>query len=204
MGKQDPRVDAYIAKAAPFARPILTHLRRIVHRGCPEVEEKIKWGFPHFDYHGMYCSMAAFKTHCAFGFWKSALLKERYGKYFEVDEKAMGQFGRITSLSLLPLESTLLAMVRAAARINAEGSAPARKPRPKPKPAIPAPDSFLKALARNKKAKAAFEAFTPGQRREYLEWITEARGEATRERRLKQAIEWMSEGKTRNWKYKNC
>jgi uncharacterized protein YdeI (YjbR/CyaY-like superfamily) len=115
----------------------------------------------------------------------------------------MGQFGRITSLSLLPPESTLLAMVRAAARLKDEGAPPKPVPR-RPKPPIPIPADFLKALGKSKKAKAAFEAFTPSQRREYLEWITEAKGEDTRARRIGQAVEWISEGKTRNWKYKNC
>ncbi|HEX6533623.1 MAG TPA: YdeI/OmpD-associated family protein [Gemmatimonadaceae bacterium] len=198
MGARDPRVDAYIAKSADFARPVLEHLREIVHDACPDVEETIKWSFPHFTYRGMLCSMASFKQHCAFAFWKGSLV---LGDGVPSDE-AMGQFGRITSVSDLPPKRVLAGCVKKAMRLNEEGvKAPARaKPKAK-KTAPPVPSDLAAALRANRKAAATFDAFSPSHRREYVEWITEAKGEATRARRLAAAVEWMAEGKSRNWKY---
>ena len=198
MGTTDPRVDEYIDKSAQFAKPILTHLRAVVHTACPEVEETMKWNFPHFMYKGMLCSMAAFKEHCAFGFWKGPLIIERSGGRAE---EAMGEFGRITNVSDLPPEKVLTGYVKEAMRLNEEGvKSPTRsKPKRKPEPVVP--DDLAAALKRNKKAQASFEGFSPSHRREYIEWITEAKGEDTRKRRLETAIEWMAEGKPRNWKY---
>jgi uncharacterized protein YdeI (YjbR/CyaY-like superfamily) len=198
MGKQDPRVDAYIAKSAPFARPVLTHLRNVVHAGCPEVEETFKWSFPHFVHHGILCSMASFKGHCAFGFWKGSLLgigTDAKG------EEAMGQFGRITSLADLPSEKRLIGLVKKAAALNEQG---VRKPAPaKPRVtrALKVPADLAAALRKSTKAQETFDAFSPSNKRDYVEWIAEARGAATRARRLATAIEWMAEGKVRNWKY---
>lgn len=200
MGSRDPRVDAYIAKSAPFARPILTHIRKAVHKGCPDVRETMKWSFPHFDYKGMLCGMAAFKQHCTLGFWKASLLKESGIGAKPAD--AMGQFGRIASLADLPAEKDLVALVRKAARLNDEGVKVVRRTVPKPMPKAPA--AFLEALRENRKARAAYEAFTPSHRREYLEWITEARTDATRDRRIATTIEWLAEGKSRNWKYERA
>jgi uncharacterized protein YdeI (YjbR/CyaY-like superfamily) len=193
MGKKDPLVDAYIAKSAGFAKPILRHLREIVHKGCPEVEETMKWSFPHFMYKGMLCSMASFKNHCAFGFWKGKLIVP--GK-----SDAMGQFGRITSLSDLPKDSVLLGYVREAARLNETGEKLPRKSR-EPRKALPTPSDLVAALKENAKARRTFEGFSPSNRREYVEWITEAKTDETRKRRLDTTVEWMAEGKRRNWKY---
>jgi hypothetical protein len=199
MGKKDERVDAYIERAQPFARPILRHLRKIVHEGCPEVEETMKWSFPHFMYKGMLCSMAAFKQHCAFGFWKGSLIEGAPG----LGREAMGQFGRIAALDDLPDARKLVKLVRQAATLNDEGvKAPkVRKPelprRPVPRP----PAAFLAALRKNEKALATYQAFSPSHKREYVEWIVEAKSDATREHRMMTAIEWMAEGKARNWKY---
>jgi hypothetical protein len=198
MGSRDPRVDAYIANAAPFARPVLTRIRSAVHKGCPDVQETMKWSFPHFDYKGMLCGMAAFKEHCTFGFWKASLLTGA-----GVPEKgtdAMGQFGRITSLDDLPSEKELVALVRQAARLNDEGVKVMRTPKA-PKPMPKAPPAFLKALRANTRAKGTYDAFSPSHRREYLEWITEAKTDATRDKRIASTIEWLAEGKSRNWKY---
>lgn len=196
MGTRDPRVDAYIAKSADFAKPILKHLRAMVHEACPEVEETIKWGAPTFMYHGILCGMAAFKQHCALNLWKGALIVDRNGKSAE----AMGQFGRITSVKDLPPKREMLGYLKQAMKLNEQGvKTPNRTGKPKPVPRMPA--EFTAALAKHRAAKAAFEAFSPSHRREYIEWITEAKGEATRERRLAQAIEWIAEGKSRNWKY---
>lgn len=194
MGKRDARIDAYIAKSADFAKPILKHLRGLVHEGCPGVEETIKWSMPHFDCAGgPLAGMAAFQAHCAFGFWKGSLIVPG-GK------EAMGQFGRITSLADLPKDRVLLGYVRKAARLNEEG---VKVPRPvkHPKKPIPMPADLAAALKKNAKARATFEGFSPSHKRDYLEWITEAKAEATRKKRLSTAIEWMSEGKPRNWKY---
>jgi uncharacterized protein YdeI (YjbR/CyaY-like superfamily) len=200
MGQRDPRVDAYIANAADFARPILTHLRAVVHETCPEVEETMKWSFPHFMYHGILCSMAAFKAHCAFGFWKGRLVLGE-----AVEEDAMGQFGRITSVRDLPAKRVLAGYVRTAMALNRDGvkapraSAPATAARSTRLPA-----DFAAALARNRAALDTFDAFSPSHRREYVEWITEAKRDATRERRIEEAIRMLSEGKTRNWKYQRA
>jgi len=195
MGSRDRRVDAYIAKSGDFAKPILKHLREIVHEACPEAEETMKWSFPHFDYKGMLCAMAAFKQHCTFGFWKGSLIVDRNGESLA----AMGQFGRITAISDLPSKRVLGGYVRAAAKLNDEDIKVVRKPKLKKPLAVPA--NLREALKKNRKALGTFEDFSPSQKREYVEWITESKREETRERRLKQAVEWMSQGKTRNWKY---
>jgi uncharacterized protein YdeI (YjbR/CyaY-like superfamily) len=195
MGKKDPRVDAYIAKSAEFAQPILRHLRKVVHEECPEVEETMKWSFPHFMYKGMLCAMASFKEHCAFGFWKGKLIVP--GK-----KDAMGHFGRITSLSDLPKDSVLAGYVREAVGLNDAGEKVPRKPR-EPKKVLRTPPDLSAALSKNAKARATFDGFSPSRRREYVEWITEARSEETRKKRLGTAVEWMAEGKPRNWKYMN-
>jgi hypothetical protein len=197
MKHRDPRIDAYIRKSAPFAQPILTHLRAVVHEACPDVEETMKWSFPHFDYKGIFCSMAAFKAHAAFAFWKGPLLA---GMLPNVEQTAMGQFGRITSIADLPARKTLIRIVRAAAKLNDEGIKIERPGRPETAPLRP-PADLLAALAANAKAAAAFKAFSPSQKREYVEWISEARQPATREKRLATAIDWLSQGKPRNWKY---
>jgi uncharacterized protein YdeI (YjbR/CyaY-like superfamily) len=200
MGKRDSRVDAYIAKSADFAKPILTHLRDIVHAACPPVEETMKWSFPHFMYHGMLCGMAAFKQHCTFGFWKGELV---VGRASAADERAMGQFGRITSVTGLPSPKTLTAYIRKAAALN-EGGVKVARARPKARPEAAIPDDLSAALKRSRKAATAFAAFSPSQRREYVEWIVEAKREETRTKRLAQAVEWIGAGKTRNWKYEKC
>jgi uncharacterized protein YdeI (YjbR/CyaY-like superfamily) len=196
MGKRDKRVDAYIAKSPGFAKPILTHLREVVHEACPEVEETMKWSVPHFMYQGMLCSMASFKEHCAFGFWKGALVVESDGK----SDEAAGHFGRLTKVSDLPPKKVLVGYVKKAMELNESGTALPRKPKRASKD-VAAPDYLLAALKTNKKALGTFEGFSPSQRREYVEWITEAKSEETRQRRLEQAVEWMAEGKPRHWKY---
>ncbi len=196
MGTRDRRIDAYIAKSADFAKPILTHLREIVHEACPEVEETMKWSAPHFMYHGMLCSMASFKEHCGFGFWKGTLVVESDGK----SDKAAGHLGRITTLSDLPPRKVIVGYIRKAMVLNESGTAVPRKPKRASKE-LETPGYLVAALQKNKKAMATFEGFTPSHRREYVEWITEAKTEDTRQRRLEQALEWMAEGKPRHWKY---
>jgi uncharacterized protein YdeI (YjbR/CyaY-like superfamily) len=198
MGTKDPRVDAYIEKAQPFAKPILRHLRKVVHSACPDVEETMKWSFPHFDYKGIFCAMASFKAHCTFGFWKASLL-EGLGN---VDKDAMGQFGRIGSLDDLPSEKKLIALVKQAAKLNDAGVKPPRAGR-KAKPALTPPDDLVTALKKDRKAQTAWDAFSPSHRREYVEWILEAKQPATRDRRIATTVEWVSHGKGRNWKYES-
>jgi hypothetical protein len=201
MGKRDPRVDAYIAKAAPFARPILKHLRAIIHEGCPEVEETIKWSFPCFDFKGPFCSIAAFKAHATFGLWKHALLVQQHAPLAKNREKAMGHFGRLTSLDDLPSRRVLVALVKEARRLNDERIKLPPRPRPKTPIKVRVPAYLRTALGKNKKALAQFSAFSPSQRREYVDWLTEAKTAPTREKRLATAIAWIAEGKIRNWKY---
>ncbi|HEX8691208.1 MAG TPA: YdeI/OmpD-associated family protein [Longimicrobium sp.] len=199
MGTRDPRIDAYIDNSADFAKPILDYLREVVHEGCPEAQETMKWSFPHFDYKGILCSMASFKQHCAFGFWKGSLIVGGDGGS---GEDAMGQFGRITSVDDLPPRETLVGYVREAKRLNDEGvKSPTRSKPKEPRPEAEVPGDLAAALEENEQARATFERFSPSNRREYVDWITEAKSEATRQKRLAQAVEWMAEGKVRNWKY---
>lgn len=200
MGKRDHRIDAYIAKAADFAKPILVEIRERVHQACPDVEETIKWSMPHFDYHGTLCRMAAFKAHCAFGFWKGELVTGSS----RAEQDAMGQMGRIGTISDLPSKAKMAAMLRKAMQLNIDGVAAPHIAERKAKAPLPVPDDLAAGLKKTPKAKAAFEAFTPGKRREYIEWIIEAKTEATRAKRLTMALEWIAEGKARNWKYEKC
>jgi len=196
MGTRDKRVDAYVAKSADFAKPILEHIRDVVHEGCPEVEETIKWGFPNYQYKGMLCSMAAFKEHCTFGLWKGSLIVDAADRR---SDEAMGQLGRITKLADLPPRKKLVGYVKKAKELNDAGVKVAKTT--KPKPVLEPPADLLAALRKNKKAQAAFDKFPPSHKREYVEWIVEAKTDETRQRRLAQAVEWMAEGKPRNWKY---
>jgi uncharacterized protein YdeI (YjbR/CyaY-like superfamily) len=196
MGTRDPRVDAYIAKSADFAKPILTQIRETVHAACPDVEESLKWSMPFFSHRGPLMNMSAFKEHAAFGFWKGALV---LGRSAGDDERAMGQFGRITSVKDLPPKKELVALIKKAAKLNEEGVKVEKKKVRRPE--LPVPSELTAALAKNEKAKAAFEAFPPSHKREYNEWIGEAKREETRVARVKQAVEWIAEGKARNWKY---
>lgn len=204
MPTKDPRVDAYIASAAPFARPILKRLRALVHEGCPEVVETIKWKMPAFEHEGPLCGMAAFKAHCVFGFWKAALL------FGGASAKGMARLdwgapgrdplpARITSIDDLPSRTVMLRLVREAVKLNEAGVKVPKRAIPRAAPVVPA--DLAAALKKSRKAAAHFEAFSPSCRREYVEWITEAKRDETRQRRIATAIEWLAEGKQRNWKY---
>lgn len=197
MAVRDPRVDAYIDQAAEFARPVLEHIREVVHAGCPETEETIKWGFPHFTYKGILCSMAAFKGHCSLNFWKAT---DVLGSADASDE-AMGQFGRLTSVKDLPEKDVLVEYVKKAVALNEAGTPGpiSRRQRTKGEPAVP--DDLRTALESDEKARATFEGFPPGQRREYVNWISEAKRPGTRAKRIATALEWLAQGKRRNWKY---
>jgi uncharacterized protein YdeI (YjbR/CyaY-like superfamily) len=199
MGKKDPRVDAYIANAAEFAKPILIHLRKLVHSGCPEVVEEIKWSFPNFSHKGILC-----KNHCSFGFWKAALVLGNDKLAGKREESGMGQMGRITSVSDLPNEKVLLGYIKKAAQLNEDGIKRPSKPKSKEKKVLVIPPAFMSALKANKKALATFENFSYSHKKEYVEWFTEAKGEDTRKRRLESTLQWLTEGKSRHWKYANC
>ncbi len=202
MAKKDKRIDDYIAKSADFAKPILKHFRELVHKTCPEVEETMKWSFPHYDYKGsMMCSMASFKQHCAINFWKAPLMKggDKLVAMAKTEE-AMGHLGKITSLKDLPKDTALSKYIKEAMRLNDEGI----KLSPKTKPAakeLEVPDYFLKAVSKNKKALKTFNDFSNSNKKEYVLWVTDAKTEETRQSRLKTAVEWMAEGKIKNWKY---
>ena len=200
MPALDPRVEAYIEKSADFAKPILDHIRKLVHKACPEIQETIKWSFPHFDYKGTVCSMASFKQHCAFGFWKQSLLEQ---SAFPSEKTAMGSFGRIRSVNDLPSDKVMMGLIRQAVELNEKGIKVAKK-RPVEKKQLAVPPDLTKALSKNKAAKAVFEKFSPSHKNEYLKWIEEAKTESTRNKRLATTVEWLSEGKIRNWKYEKC
>ncbi len=204
MGKKDPRLDAYIANSADFAKPILRHLRQLVHQACPAVEETIKWSMPHFVHQGNLCHMAAFKQHCAFGFWKRALLFGNNTKPSDPEESAMGQFGRITSLADLPKDKVLLAHLREAVRLNEAGIERPPRPRSKAAQKLVVPPYFLAVLRKNQRALAAFEGFSYSHKKEYVEWIIEAKREETRQKRIATALAGLADGNSRTWKYQNC
>jgi uncharacterized protein YdeI (YjbR/CyaY-like superfamily) len=205
----NPRVDAYIANAKPFAQPILAHIRKLVHKGCPKVEETIKWSRPFFEYNGAILgNMSAFKEHCSFGFWGEeigAVLR----KANAVQSDGMGSLGRITRVEDLPPAKALLDWIRQAATFIETGNytspIAARQRVVKPaKTALETPPEFAAALKKDKKASAAFAAFSPSCKREYIDWIADAKRPETREKRITTAVEWITEGKQRNWKYQNC
>ena len=194
MAGKDPRVDAYIKRAAPFARPLLKRLRKIVHTGCPDVEETIKWNSPFFEHKGIICFVAAFKAHCAFGFWKGSLI------FGAKNKGAMRHFGRITSIDDLPDEKQLIGLVRKAAKLNEVGVKKSR-PRLRAKQKIDVPSDLRAALQKNAKARKTFENFSYTHKKEYVDWITDAKRDETRKRRLQTAIQWLPQGKPQNWKY---
>ncbi|MBK9483912.1 MAG: YdeI/OmpD-associated family protein [Chitinophagaceae bacterium] len=202
MAMKDKKIDAYIAKSAAFAMPILNHIRELVHKACPDVEEKIKWSMPFFDYKGeMLCHMASFKQHAVMGFWKASLMKDSILLENAKSENAMGHLGRIESLKDMPSDKKITAWIKEAMLLNDKGVKLPAKAKPADKKELPVPEYFVKALAKNKKAKQVFENFPPSHKKEYVMWITEAKTEDTRNKRMTTALEWMAEGKSRLWKY---
>ncbi|MBK8465377.1 MAG: YdeI/OmpD-associated family protein [Chloracidobacterium sp.] len=202
MPTTDPFVDAYIEKSKDFAKPILNHIRKLVHAACPDVVETKKWSFPHFDYKGeMMCSMAAFKEHCAFNFWKQSLLDE---SAFPEEKTAMGSFGRIKSLKDLPNDRTFKKLIHDAMKLNDAGIKVAKSKPAGERKDLVVPAILKAALKTNALAAETFDNFPYSCKKEYIEWITEAKTDATRDKRLATTIEWLSEGKRRNWKYEKC
>lgn len=201
MPTADQRIDAYISASAEFARPILRVIRQTVHQACPEVEETIKWSMPFFMYKGILCSMAAFKQHCAFHIWKGeAIIADK-----SRSDQAMGQFGRITSIKDLPSKRTLIQYIRKAKQLHDDGVKSIRsRKKSEEKKELVVPAYFTAALKKNRKAQTTFDRFPYSKRKDYLQWVTEAKTERTRNRRLQTSLEWLSEGKSRNWKYERC
>lgn len=201
MSSFDPRVDAYIEKSAPFAKPILNHLRTLFHQHCPDATETVKWGFPHFDYNGRSLfNMAGFKQHCSVGFWLAGSMSDPAGIFADTEKEGMGSLGKIRSMEDLPSDKILAQYIKEAMKL-ADMGVKMKKTAKKEVVEIAVPDYFQKALQHNKKALATFEKFAPSHRKEYLEWIIDAKREETRQKRIEQAIEWMAEGKARHWKY---
>lgn len=203
MAAKDPRIDTYISRSPDFARPILEHLRKLIHKGCPDVVETIKWSRPFFEYQGgVLCNISAFNHHCSLGFWNASLLSDSAGVLRIKDKDSSGHFGRITSLEDLPADKVIIACVKEAAALNQEGI---KKPAPaktgKPKAALPVPAALAAALKKDKKAQITFDSFPPSHRREYIDWIMEAKTDPTRDKRIATTLEWLVEGKSRNWKY---
>lgn len=203
MPVTDKRIDAYIGKAELFAQPILQHLRKLVHTACPNVTETIKWGFPHFEYSGeILCSMASFKRHCVFGFWKAAIMKDPDRLLTLFEKASMGHLGRITTLKDLPGDRILKKYIKEAAALNEAGvKLPSRSATKTTASPLVVPNYIKTALKQNKKAAAVFEAFSTSHKKEYVEWITEAKTEPTRGKRINTMLEWLQQGKQRNWKY---
>jgi uncharacterized protein YdeI (YjbR/CyaY-like superfamily) len=198
MGKKDPRVDAYIAKAKPFAQPILKHIRQVILSASPEIVETVKWSSPSYEYKGILCGFAGFKEHAIFGFWKHALV---VGKTAAKLDGSGGSIGRLRSLDDLPSDATLKAYIRKAMALNDAGVAAPHVAKRKTHKPLAVPADLKTALSKDAKAKAGFDAFSPSARRDYIEWLLEAKTAETRERRLATAVEWIAEGKRRNWKY---
>lgn len=202
MQTRDPRVDEYILKSADFAKPILMHLRELIHDVCPEIKETIKWGFPHFDYKGTVCNMASFKHHCTFGFWKASLMSDRNKLLESIGKTAMGNFGQMRTLADLPPDNVLREYVSEAIKLNEDNlkATPKRKGTSQKKE-LDVPDYFIKALENVPAALEQFKNFSYSHRKEYVEWVTEAKTEATRQKRMATTVEWLAEGKPRMWKY---
>ena len=198
MSQYDPRVDAYIEKSADFAKLILNHIRQLVHQVSPLITENIKWGMPFFEYKGALCQIAAFKQHAAFGFWKQTLLDDPY-KVLRIGDGAAGSFGPITKLSDLPADEILKELVEQAMRLNESGTKVAKKAPEKKELVVP--DYFTEILSANPIAQATFNNFSHSHKREYIDWITEAKTEATRQKRIETSLQWLTEGKNRMWKY---
>lgn len=207
MRNRDERIDNYIANSADFAQPILTHLRELIHDTCPDVEEAWKWSFPNFVYKGaVMCSMAAFKQHCTFGFWKAAIMQDPDNILTITERDAMGHFGKIENLKDLPKDTVLKKYIKQAMKLNEDGIKLPPKPKAtdKEKKELVVPAYLARELKKNKIAEKVFNEFSYSHRKEYIQWMEEAKTDATRDKRLAQAIEWIAEGKNRNWKYNNC
>jgi len=203
MGKKDERIDTYIANSAAFAQPILTHLRDLIHEVCPDVEETWKWSFPNFDYKGAsFVSMAGFKSHCSFGFWRASIMDDP-DNILQISEKAgMGNLGKITNIAELPTDTILRKYLKAAVKLNEEGIKVPKATKTKSAEPIVTPDDLAAAITANDAASVVYSKFSNSHKKEYVEWIEEAKTLTTRNKRIAQAVEMIAENKSKNWKYK--
>lgn len=206
MPAYDNRIEDYIEQSQPFARPILTYLRQLVHLACPDLEETIKWSFPHFEYRKVIlCSFASFKQHCAFNIWFAPLLHDPHKVLAHDGERtSMGHFGAIGSLADLPADDIIIGFLQESMGLIERGIKVPRKVKAEPSQTVEVPEEFLELISQNQQALAHFNGFSPSQQREYTTWITEAKTDTTRQKRMSTAIEWLAEGKKRNWKYEKC
>ncbi len=208
MENVDPRIDTYIAKSRDYAKPILTHLRELMHKACPEITETLKWSHPFFEYKGPVANCAAFKEHARFSFWKASTLKDEHKILKTADDEASaGSIGKLAALADLPPDDVLIAYIKEAVALNENGIKAVSRATVKPatpNTALVTPPEFTAMLAANSMAKMHFEEFSPSKQREYIEWFVDAKTEATKQKRMDQALEWISEGKSRHWKYQNC
>lgn len=203
MAKRNPAFDKYIEEAADFAKPILKKLRQLFHKACPQITETMKWSFPHFEYKGIVGSMAAFKNHASFGFWKAGLMKDASGLLKTVGNTEMGS-RKLTSVKDLPPDAVVIACIHQAVELNEAGIKISPKRSRKPKVELVVPDDLRAALKKNKLALATFDAFSYSHRKEYVEWIEEAKRPETRAVRIQKTVQQLSDGKSRHWKYQNC
>jgi uncharacterized protein YdeI (YjbR/CyaY-like superfamily) len=201
MGNYDEKVDAYIEKSADFAKPILRYIREVAHEASPLLTESIKWGFPFFEYKGPVCQMASFKQHCALGFWKATLLNDT-AKVLKIGDQKAGSLGDILSIADLPSKEILIDLILQGIALN-EQAVKVTKPNAAPveKTELVIPDYFIDFLATEQKAIEAWDKFSYSHKKEYAEWVVDAKSDATRQKRMETALEWISEGKSRNWKY---
>lgn len=192
-------VDNYIAKAPEFARPICEALRKLIHKAAPELRETIKWSSPCFEGRGLICGLGAFQKHVRLFFFKGAQVPDPDGVFADGEDNASGRSAKFFSLEEIPVKK-LERLIRAAAQLDAEGKV---KPPPRARrPELPMPKEFAATLKRSPKARTYFETLSPSCRREYVEWISAAKRDETRERRLAEAIEMLSEGRRRNEPYR--
>jgi uncharacterized protein YdeI (YjbR/CyaY-like superfamily) len=199
--QRDDRVDAYIEDAPPFAQPILKHLRTLVHEACPYAIETIKWGAPAYEFKGILAIMASMKHHAVFNLWKGQLIPDVQVVYAEKFDEAMGTFGKITKLADLPADDKIIDWIHQAMDLNERGVKLPQRSKPGQKGDVETPDDLASALESNRAARLTYEGFTLSKKREYVDWLADAKTATTRQKRLAQAVEWMAEGKSRNWKY---
>lgn len=200
MEKYNPLVDEYIEKSPDFSKPILNYIREIVHEFCTDAEEAIKWKFPTFMYKGkILCSMVSFKAYCSMGFWLHGEMQTIKNLETDVEKTNMFSLGKITKLEDLPSKPQLKKIILEAMELTDMGVKLKKAAPTKTETAVP--DEFQNVLDQNKKVLEIFQKASPSFRKEYINWITEAKTETTRNKRMEQAIEWISEGKGRNWKY---
>lgn len=202
MKNANPKFGEYIAKSADFAKPILTHLRQLIHDTCPDVDEIMKWSIPHFDYKGeMMCILAAYGHHCSFTFWKADLMSDQKLRKNVDPKQPLGYMSKLTSLSDLPSDAGLIAYIKEAMALNENGVKLVIKRKTEAPAVIEVPDYFAEKLAANPVAKEIFESKSASFRKDYLVWIIDAKTDATRQKRMEESLEWIAEGKGRFWKY---